>query len=123
MIEGVGMSTNYDKSMEKIKLTTHQDVLVKGVEVECLMENFGELPKLMMNFKLEMKLGQLFRICPQLRKMMEKSLLKIQKTQVANVCKIITIEVEDFDEVVLVVQVWMGRFGIWYVLLDGGSDI
>jgi hypothetical protein len=24
---------------------------------------------------------------------------------------------------VLVVQVWMGRFGIWYVLLDGGSDI
>lgn len=55
--------------------------------------------------------------------MMEKSLLKIQKTQVVNVCKIITIEVEDFDEVVLVVQVWMGRFGIWYVLLDGGSDI
>lgn len=54
---------------------------------------------------------------------MEKSLLKIQKTQVVNVCKIITIEVEDFDEVVLVVQVWMGRFGIWYVLLDGGSDI
>jgi hypothetical protein len=37
--------------------------------------------------------------------MMEKSLLKIQKTQVVNVCKIITIEVEDFDEVVLVVQV------------------
>jgi hypothetical protein len=37
--------------------------------------------------------------------MMEKSLLKIQKPQVANVCKITTIEVEDFDEVVIVVQV------------------
>ncbi len=112
MIKGVGMSTNYDKSVEKIKLTTHQDVLVKGVEVECLMEIFGELPKLMMNFKLEVKLGQLLRIFPQLIKMMEKSLLKIQKTQVANICKITTIEVEDFDEVVLIVQVCMGRFGI-----------
>jgi len=99
------MSTNYDKSMEKIELTTHQDVLVKGVEVECLMEIFCELPKLMMNLKLEMKLGQLLKICPQLIKMMEKSLLKIQKPQVANVCKITTIEVEDFDEVVIVVQV------------------
>jgi len=69
------------------------------------MENFGELPKLMMNLKLEMKLGQLLKICPQLIKMMEKSLLKIQKPQVANVCKITTIEVEDFDEVVIVVQV------------------
>lgn len=92
MIEGVGMSTNYDKSMEKIELTTHQDMFMKGVEVECLVENFGELPKLMMNFKLEMKLGQLLRIRPRLRKMMEKS-----------VCKITTIKVEDFDKVVLVV--------------------
>jgi hypothetical protein len=24
---------------------------------------------------------------------------------------------------VLIVQVCMGRFGIWYVLLDGGSNI
>jgi hypothetical protein len=87
MIEGVGMSTNYDKLMEKIELTTHQDALVKGVEVEFLMENFGELSKLMMNFKFEVKLGQLLRICPQLRKMTKKSLLKIQKTQVVNVCK------------------------------------
>jgi hypothetical protein len=91
MIEGVGMTTNYDKLMEKIELTSHEDVLMKGVEVECLMENFGELPKLMMNFKLEVKLGQLLRIYPQLIKMMDKSLLKIQKTQVANVCKITTI--------------------------------
>jgi hypothetical protein len=105
LIEGVGMSTNYDKLMEKIELTTYQDVLVKGVEMECFMEKIGELPKLMMNFKLEVKLGQLLWICPQLIKMMEKSLLKIQKTQVANVCKITTIEVEDFDEVVLVLQV------------------
>ncbi len=85
------MTTNYDKLMEKIELTSHEDVLMKGVEVECLMENFGELPKLMMNFKLEVKLGQLLRIYPQLIKMMDKSLLKIQKTQVANVCKITTI--------------------------------
>jgi hypothetical protein len=105
MIEGVGMSTNYDKLMEKIELTTHQDVLMKGVEVECLVKKFGELPKLMMNFKLEIKLGQLFRICPRLKKMMEKFLLKIQKTSVANICKITTIKVEDFDKVVLVVQV------------------
>jgi hypothetical protein len=77
MIEELECQQIMTSRWRRYELTTHQDVLVKGVEVECLMENFGELPKLMMNFKLEVKLGQLLKISPQLIKMMEKSLLKI----------------------------------------------
>jgi hypothetical protein len=43
-----------------------------------------------MNLKLEVKLGQLMRICLQLRGMVEKSLIKMREDQVANVCKITT---------------------------------
>jgi hypothetical protein len=37
---------------------------------------------------------------------MEKYLLKIKVTQMIDVCKLTTIKIEDFDEVMLVVQVW-----------------
>ncbi len=33
-----------------------------------------------------------------------------------NVCKVI-------DEIVLVVQVWMGKFGVQDILLDGGCSV
>jgi hypothetical protein len=53
-----------------------------------------EATKMIMNLKLEVKLGQLMRICLQLRGMVEKSLIKMREDQVANVCKITT-KVED----------------------------
>jgi hypothetical protein len=81
-----------------------------------------EATKVIMNLKLELKLGQLMRICPQLRGMVEKSLVKMKEDQVADVCKIIT-KVEDFDEVMLIVQVWVGKFEVTDVLLDGGSGV
>jgi hypothetical protein len=28
-----------------------------------------------------------------------------------------------FDEIMLVVQVQVGKFGVWNVFLDGGSDV
>ncbi len=54
----------------------------------------------MMTLKLEVKLGQLLRICPQLMKMMEKSLMKTKANQVTNVCKVNIVKVEDFDEAI-----------------------
>jgi hypothetical protein len=75
-----------------------------------------------MNLKLEVKLGQLMIICPQLRGMVEKSLVNMKEDEVADVCKVIT-KVEDFDEVMLVVQVRVGKFEIRDVLLDGGFDV
>jgi len=54
----------------------------------------------MMNSKIEVKLGQLLEICPQLRKMMIKSLLKIGEAQIADVCKVTSTKVEDFDEAI-----------------------
>jgi hypothetical protein len=51
-----------------------------------------------MNSNLEVKLGQLMIIYPQLKGMVEKSLIKMKEDQVVDVCKITT-KVEDFDEV------------------------
>ncbi len=38
-------------------------------------------------------------------------------------CKITTTKIEDFDEVMPVVQVRVGRFGVRDVLLDNGSNV
>ncbi len=39
-----------------------------------------------------------------------------------DVCKITT-KVEDFDELMPIVQIWVGKFEIRVVLLDGGSSV
>jgi hypothetical protein len=78
--------------------------------------------KVIMNSKLDVKLGQLMRICPQLRGMVEKSLIKMKVNQVVNVCKVTT-KVENFDEAMSIVQVRVGKFEIRDVLLDGGSGV
>jgi len=53
--------------------------------------------------------------------MVEKSLIKMKEDQVANVCKVIT-KVENFDKVMQVVQVRVGKFEIKDVLLDSGFN-
>jgi len=63
------------------------------------------------NWKLEMKLGWLMKICPQLKGMVTKSLIKMKEGQVVDVCKVTT-RVEDFDEVMPVVQVQVRKFNI-----------
>ncbi len=72
-----------------------------------------------------MKLRQLLEIFPELRKMMTKSLLKMGEVQIVDVYKVTTIEVEDFAEAILVVQVHIGKFGVRDVLLNGryGANI
>jgi len=60
--------------------------------------------------------------CPQLRGMVEKSLMKLKENQFVDVCKIIT-KVEDFDEAMSVVQVQVGKFEVRDVLLDGGFNV
>jgi hypothetical protein len=62
------------------------------------MNSIAKAIEIIMILKLEVKLGQLMKICPQLRGMVEKSLIKMKEDQVADVCKEIT-KVEDFDEV------------------------
>jgi hypothetical protein len=54
---------------------------------------------------------------------MTKSLLKMEEVQIADVCKITTIKIEDFDEAILVVQARVGKFGIRDVLLDNRSNV
>jgi hypothetical protein len=46
----------------------------------------------------------------------------MKEDEVAYVCKVIT-KVEDFDEVMPVVQVYVGKFEIRDVLLDGGYGV
>ncbi len=75
------------------------------------MDSIIEVTEVIMKFKLEVKLGELMRICPQLKRMVKKSLIKMRKDQVVDVCKVTT-KVEDFDEVMLVVQVQVGKFEI-----------
>ncbi len=52
----------------------------------------------MMNSKLEVKLGQLRRLCPQLKDMIEKSLLKMREAQVIDICKVTTTKAANFDK-------------------------
>jgi hypothetical protein len=104
--------------------TMHVDMTRKGiitnkVEDNNLLETNDQLLEMMMTLKLEVKLGQLLRICPHLMKMMEKSLTKIKTNQVMNVCKVSPVKVKDFDEAIPVVQVRVGKFEIRNVLLDG----
>ncbi len=50
-----------------------------GVENYCELGNIKELSEMMMNLKLETELGQLLKICPQLRLIMDKYLLKMKE--------------------------------------------
>jgi hypothetical protein len=86
------------------------------------MNLVAEATKAIINSKLEVKLEQLMKICPQLKGMVEKSLIKMREDQVADICKVTT-KVEDFDEAMLVVQVQVGKFEIRDVLLDDGFDV
>jgi hypothetical protein len=63
-----------------------------------------------MNLKLEVKLGQLLRICPQLK--LKKYLLKMKEPQMTDVCKLTTMKFFFFDEIMLIVQVQVGKFGV-----------
>jgi hypothetical protein len=70
---------------------------VKCDEIEnCFStKSVGQLPKLMMNLKLEAKLRQLLNLSI-VKLIMEKYLLKMKETQVIDVCKITTMKIEDF---------------------------
>jgi hypothetical protein len=46
----------------------------------------------------------------------------MKEDQVVDVCKVTT-NVEDFDEAMSIVQVWVGKFEVRDVLLDGGSNV
>jgi hypothetical protein len=90
--------------------TTYVDMIGKGITTNKVQDNSllkvdDVLPKMMMTLKLGVKLGQLLRICPQLMKMMEKSLMKMKPNQVMDVCKVNTVKAKDFDEAIPVVQV------------------
>jgi len=54
---------------------------------------------------------------------MDKYLLKMIEPQMNDVCKVTTIKIKDFDEVLLIVQVQIGKFGVWDVLLDGRCSV
>lgn len=44
--------------------------------------------------------------------MITKSFMKMEEVQISNVCKVITMKIEDFDEAMPVVQVCVGKFGV-----------
>ncbi len=54
--------------------------------------------------------------------MLETSLIKMKEDRVVDICKVIT-KVEDFDEVMPVVQVRVGKFEVRDVLLDDSSRV
>jgi len=62
------------------------------------------------------------KIYPQLKGMVEKSLIKMREDQVVDVCKATT-KVEDFDEVMPIVQVQVGNLEVRDVLLNGGFHV
>ncbi len=54
---------------------------------------------------------------------MKDSLLKMGEAHIDDVYKITSTKVEDLDEVILVVQVCIRKFGVRAILLDGGSGV
>ncbi len=113
---------NQDK-MTIQSVMANQDGMVETLNGSRINMNLvAKATKVIMNLKLKVKLKHLMIICPQLRGMVETSLVKMKEDQVANVCKVIT-KVEDFDEVMPVVQVRVGKFEIRDVLFNGGSSV
>jgi hypothetical protein len=55
------------------------NLLPHKMNVKQMEKGSGELQKFVMNSKIEVKLGQLLEICPQLKEMMTKSLLKMEE--------------------------------------------
>jgi len=76
-----------------------------------------------LNMKVEVKLEQLIKVCPQLRKILAKFFLRMQKKHVLDVCRVGTLHKNDFDEVMPVVQVSIRNCEIMDVLLDSESGI
>jgi hypothetical protein len=69
-----------------------------------------------LNMKMEVKLGQLIKICPHLKNILAKFFLKMQEEHVPNVCRVGTHHKNDFDEVMPIVQVWIGNYETMDVL-------
>jgi hypothetical protein len=74
------------------------------------------------NMKM-VKLEQLIKICPQLRKMLTKFFLKMEEEHGPYVCRVGTHHKNDFNEVMPIVQVSIGNCEIMDVLLDGSFKI
>jgi hypothetical protein len=90
----MGLTPNKEESTCLIRgPVAKHSVLPQKIIVEHMEKESGELPKFMMNSKMEMKLGQLLKICPQLREMMIKSLLKMEEAQIVDVCKFIATKI------------------------------
>jgi len=107
----------------KRSLVAKRNVLPQKITIDQMEKESGELPEFVMNSNIEVKLGQLLDIFPQLREIMTKSLLKMEEAHIANVCKVIATKIEDFDEAILIVQIRVGKFGIRDVLLNGKSNV
>jgi hypothetical protein len=75
------------------------------------------------NMKMEVKLGKLINIFPQLCKILEKIFLKMQKECVSDVCGVGTHHKNDFNEVMQVVQVSIGNCEFMDIILDGGFGV
>jgi hypothetical protein len=107
-VNGDGQLTK-EVNMMKIHIPRmYVDMIGEGiktnkVEDNNLLEGDDLLLEMMMTLKLEIKLGQFIRICPQLMKMMEKSLMRMKTNQVIDVCNVNIVKVEDFDEAIPVV--------------------
>jgi hypothetical protein len=79
--------------------------------------------KEIMDLKMEVKLGKLLQLCPQLYKLLEIFLAKIKGKEVVDVCKITISKAEDFNKATHVIQVRVGKLGVKDVVLDGGFII
>jgi hypothetical protein len=76
-----------------------------------------------LHMKMEVKLGQLIKIFPQLRKILTKLFLRMQEEHVPDMCRVGTHRKNDFDEVMPIVQVCIRNYEIMDVLLNDGSRI
>ncbi len=76
-------------------------MLPQKIIIEQMEKGSGELSEFVMNSKIEVKLGQLLKLSFQLKKMMTKSLLKMEEARIVDVCKVTTTKMEDFVEATL----------------------
>ncbi len=114
---------NKESIYQKNNLVTKRNLLPQKMNVEQMEKGSGEVQEFMMHSKIEVKLGQLLKICLKLKEMMTKSLLKMGEAQIVDVYKVTTTPVEDFDEAIPIVQVRIGKFRVKDVLLNSGSNM
>ncbi len=86
-------------------------------------KKYWQITRIDDELKIWNEVGTTFKVMPTIKKDDRENIIKMQGTPIANFYKVTIEKIEDFDLAMLLIQLWIGKFGMRDVLLDGGSGV